>query len=196
MRYTAGMQVWQKLWRWPLIGLDRVLDRLLAVAGALVASQVPGYIQHYTQRLAGHLQEALLNVQGWQAIADATSGGSLADLTDIYLANPAEAVVAAGEKCVSDIERVAELQGALTALQEAGLWQRSLVFVRQCDVDIARQTLHEFVPNLPLNAEGLLYALGGMLLALGLYLVIKRAGGGLGRCLARRLRHRRVREIV
>lgn len=196
MRYTAGMQVWQKLWRWPLMGLDMVLDRLLAVAGALAASQVPGYIQHYTQRLAGHLQEARLNVQDWQAIADATSGGSLDALVDLYLANPVEAVVAAGEKCVSDIERVEELQGALTALQEAGLWQRGLVFVHQCDPDIARQTLNDFVPNIPLNAEGLLYALGGLLMTLGLYLVVKRAGGGIGRCLGRRLRHRRVREIV
>ncbi len=190
MRYTAGMKAWQKLCRWPLHGLDMVLDRLLAVLGALAASQVPGYINHYVQRLAGHLEEARLNVQEWQAIADTACGGDLDGLVALYLENPAAEVVAAGQKCATDIARVVDLQEALTALQTAGVWQRGLVFVRQFDPTIAQQTLEEFVPNLPLSLEGALYAVAGLLVMWALYLLVKQAGGGLVRVFVGCLHHR------
>jgi hypothetical protein len=185
MRYATAMSVRQNLWRWPLAGVDLVLDRLLAVVGALAASQLPGYMNHYMQRLAGHLQEAQLNLQAWQSIADDMVGGSLDQLVTLYLTNPAPEVVAAGEKCTADIARVDELQGALTALQEAGMWQRGLEFLRQCDPTIARQTWDDFVPNVPLNLEGWLYALVGLLLALALYLLVKSALRGACRCIGR-----------
>ena len=49
MRYATAMSLRQNLWRWPLAGVDLVFDRLLAVVGALAASQLPGYMHHYMQ---------------------------------------------------------------------------------------------------------------------------------------------------
>ena len=37
---------------------DSLIDRLLCVAGAVLCSQLPEFIQQYLQRLGGHLDEA------------------------------------------------------------------------------------------------------------------------------------------
>ena len=64
--------------------LDKVGNAVSGAAGAAGFSQIPGYIGPYTQRLGGHLSEAMGNVSGWQNIADKTTNGCLDTLVDAY----------------------------------------------------------------------------------------------------------------
>ena len=160
----------------PLKAIDSLVDRIVAVLGAISSSQLPGFIQHYTQRLGGHVVEAERNLEGWQEIANQTTDGDVVGLANIYLLSPAPEVVAAGRKCLGDLLRVETLQDALTALEHASLWTRPFVFLRHVDGDIAEATLSHFAMNVPLDAESLVYAMCGLVLVFLLYSGIKQAG--------------------
>jgi hypothetical protein len=161
-----------KLLRYPVKIIDSLVDRIVAVVGAVGGSQLPGFIQHYTQRLGGHVAEAEHNLRGWQAIADEASV-DLSGLVRTYLGSPDPEVVATGQKCAADMVRVEELRAALAALQDASVWGRPVTFLKHLDLGIADATLASFSPNVPLDAEGLVYALFGLLLGLVMYLGVK-----------------------
>ena len=159
--------------QYPVKVVDSLLDHVVAVVGAVGGSQLPGYIQHYMQRLGGHVAEAEQNVAGWQEIADGTTSGDVAGLANFYLRSTDPEVIAAGSKCTADLARATELRGALDALQGASLWERPFVFVRHLDTEIADATLESFSPNVPLDPEGLVYAALGLVLGILLYLGAK-----------------------
>ena len=153
--------------------LDSLLDRVVAVVGAVGGSQLPGYIQHYMQRLGGHVAEAEKNVAGWQQIADGATNGDVAGLAGFYLQSTDPEVIAAGSKCSADLARAAELRTALDALQDASVWERPLAFLGHFDPQIADATLESFSPNIPLDLEGLIYAACGFVLGVVAYLGAK-----------------------
>jgi len=159
----------RRFFRYPLRALDSVIDRLMAVIGAVACSQAPGFISHYLQRLGGHVTEARLNVASWQAIADDTTGGSLRELMSLYQSSGATEVVAAGRKCAADIDRLHHLQEAFTRIIDAPVWRRAFDFVRHAESEIAYETLESYVPNVPVDIEGLVYAACGLLIGFGLY---------------------------
>ena len=177
-----------KALRYPVKIVDSLLDRVVAVLGAVGGSQLPGFIQHYTQRLGGHVAEAERNVASWQDIANGTTGGDVAELGNLYLLSTDPAVIAAGSKCTADLARAAELREALAALQDASVWGRPFAFLGHFDREIAEATLTSFSPNVPLDLEGIVYAACGLVMGIVVYLGIKQT------CLlpAKR-RHRQVR---
>jgi hypothetical protein len=60
----------------------------------------------------------------------------------------------------------------------AALWERPFVFLRHLDAGIARAAGTVYQPAVPTTAEGLVYALTGMLFILALYhLGVKRLLG-------------------
>jgi hypothetical protein len=64
---------------------------------------------------------------------------------------------------------VNELTAAQSALEHATLWDRPFVFLHQVDPAIARATWAIFRPAVPTTAEGLVYALVGILVLLATY---------------------------
>jgi len=139
------------------------------LVAAVSASQLPAFVQHYMQRLGGHLAEAERNVQGWQEIASEASGGDVMGLVHSYLLSANSEVIAAGRKCAADLARVDTLRDALGALQDAPAWVRPFTFFRHADGEIARATLADFSLNVPLDLEGLIYAACGLVLGLLFY---------------------------
>ncbi len=79
---------------------------------------------------------------------------------------------------IADLER---LQAAAAALGQAPVLARPWRFAAHLDTELARATLGEFTPSLPLGAEGLLYAAAGLLMGLGLASAAHRAGRALRR---------------
>jgi hypothetical protein len=67
------------------------------------------------------------------------------------------------------LARVGELGAADDALRHASVWTRPFVFLAHVDWGIARATLAIYRPAVPVTAEGLSYALVGMVLALAAY---------------------------
>ena len=147
---------------------DSLTDRILCVLGAVLFSQGPEFMQQYLQRLGGHLEEARRQLVVFQQTAT-QAGLSLDQFITKTGANPDPAVAKLGAVMAGAAERVASLQSAHVSLLHASLWERPLVFLRHLDLGIARATGAVYQPAVPTTAEGLIYALAGMLVFLALY---------------------------
>lgn len=175
-----------KLWQHPLKALSALIDRAFAVIGAALFSQAPAFVTHYQQRLGGHVDEAARNVRTWQEIADAIAQGSLDTLVRMGQASHEAFSLEAARKCAEDIARHDALLHAIEAVQNAPAWLRSAVFLHHADMDVARATARNFTPNLPMDFEGLIYALVGLIFGFALFSLLKKAGAGMGRVLHKR----------
>lgn len=149
---------------------ERLLDRVLCVAGAAGFSQAPEFFQQYLQRLGGHLDEARLVLSRYEGVAR-DSGISLQQLIDTTRAQASAPVAKLGGLIAEAQVRVESLSHAETALRAANLWERPFVFLAHVDGDIARRTWDVFKPAMPITVEGLVYAGAGMVLALLAYQV-------------------------
>ena len=158
---------------------DSFIDRVLCVVGAVLLSQGPEFMQQYLQRLGGHLDEARRQLVLFQKTA-ADSGLTLEEFIQRTAASAEPSVAKLAGVMTESAERVAALQTAHDALLHASMWERPFVFLRHLDVGIAKAAAIVYQPAVPTTAEGLLYALVGMLLMLALYhLGVKRALGAL-----------------
>lgn len=147
---------------------DSLIDRILCVVGAILLSQGPEFMQQYLQRLGGHLDEARRQVAIYQHTAD-QSGVTLEHFVQQTAANADPSVARLGQVVQDSIKRETSLQAAHDALLHAAPWERPMVFLRHVDVSIARATVAVYKPAMPTTAEGLAYALSGMLLMLAFY---------------------------
>ena len=153
---------------------DGLLDRALCVIGTVLFSQIPEFMQQYLQRLGGHLDEARRQLEQFQQTA-AQSGLTLDRLINQTSANADPAVAKLGGVMTEAMSRVDTLAAAQAAIQHASIWSRPFVFLQHVDTAIARATWTIFKPAVPTTIEGLVYALGGMLVLLAFYhLGIKR----------------------
>jgi hypothetical protein len=157
-------------------GIDKLLAGASGFAGGTAFSQIPGYISHYTQRLGGHLGEAIRNVDSWQNIADKTTNGSLDTLVNAYNSSNAPEVIGAGAKAAGDIARQGYLQRAYESLTNADIWTKPIEFIKNFDYDIALGTIKDYIPNIPMTPEGLIYAAVGVAAGVGAYYLIKKCG--------------------
>jgi hypothetical protein len=138
------------------------------VIGAVIFAQAPEFMQQYLQRLGGHLDEARRHLQQFKQAA-AQSGLTLDKLIANTTANADPAVAKLGGVMADSITRVDTLEAAQTAILHASLWSRPFVFLRHLDATIARATWSIFQPAVPTTAEGLVYALSGMIVLMSLY---------------------------
>ncbi len=147
---------------------EGLLDRMLCVVGAVGFSQAPEFMQQYMQRLGGHLDEARRQLMQFEQAA-AQSGLTLQRFIAQTSTNADTAVAKLGGVMTRTVTRVDSLESAQTALQNASIWTRPFVFLRHLDSSIAHGTWSIFKPAVPTTAEGLVYALLGMLVLIGLY---------------------------
>jgi hypothetical protein len=147
---------------------EGLLDRVLCVVGAVAFSQVPEFIQQYLQRLGGRLDEARRQLDQFRTAAE-QSGLTLGQLTARAAADPDPAIGRLGSLAGQAAERVDSLAAAEAAIRHASIFARPFVFIRHLDPEIARATAAIFRPAVPTTAEGLVYALVGIAVALGAY---------------------------
>lgn len=147
---------------------EGLLDRILCVFGAVLFSQAPEFMQQYLQRLGGHLDEARRQLLQFENAAK-SSGLSLDELIHRTTTNAEPAVAKLGGVMTDTVARVDTLAAAQSALLDASLWTRPFVFLQHLDLAIARATWSVFKPAVPTTIEGVVYALLGMLVLLGVY---------------------------
>jgi hypothetical protein len=147
--------------------LRGLLDRLLLVCAAVAGGLVPGFIAQYRQRLGGRLDQARLDLQPWQSLADRFYHGDLNALVQYHLSSSDPKFQAEGVIIRSLVATVQQLQSAAAALHGSLLHQISWL-VLHADPSLTRATFADWVPTLALSADGLLCAL---LCALAVWLV-------------------------
>ncbi|SDE18757.1 DUF2937 family protein [Rhodospira trueperi] len=143
---------------WALRKLDSLGGAAVAAVGGGAASQWRAFLHQYLQRLGGHADEAVRNLD---------------HLTELHdLAGPAEQPVLASMMSQGSA-RVEDLREALRVLTDAGPVMQPVAFLRHLDPAIARATLDGFQPALPLDTASLLWAGAGLVLTLVLYELVK-----------------------
>jgi len=152
------------------MGLVRgLIDRVLLVCAAVAGGLVPGFIAQYRQRLGGRLDQARLDLEPWQRLADQYHHGDLGALIRYHLDSPDPTFHAEGAVIDTLRHDVWSLQAAADALH-TGLARQILYLLGHTDPGLARATWADWVPTFALSAEGIAFAL---LFALAVWLVFQ-----------------------
>lgn len=140
---------------------------LLAVAGALLLSQLPGYVAAYEQRLGGALDEARRTLYGFMQDA-AANGLSFEEYVARLKANADGSVAATGASIEALAQRVASLTAQQEELVAAGKLEKPLVLLQRHDPDLLRASwaAYQVSPSLDLEFGGAGLLLGWLLNAL------------------------------
>ena len=161
MRWTAPLR--------PVLKAgDTLVDRLLCVFRAVLFCELPEFLQQYLQRLGGRLDEARRQLAQFTDIA-AQSKLTLAEFITRTGHNADESVARLAGVMGDTVARVDSLTAADHAIRNASLWGKPFVFFSHFDPSIARATFSIYKPAVPTTVEGLVYAVLGMLVVLGLY---------------------------
>ena len=157
--------------------IDRMLELLVLVGGAGVASQFSGFIQHYVQNLAGRVAESRVDVD---AIVDRARDADMPVYAYLHAFHSASNPIfqREGEALQAKIDRAGDLTQAYDRLQAAGLLELPVVFVSRLDMTVAADTWRHFQPSFPLDTDSVVYTVMGAALALIAYWLL-RGGSGL-----------------
>jgi len=146
--------------------LDHLMDRVFAVAGALACSQIPRFMQQYMDVMSGAYAESkkAMDILKEQA---ASTGKSLEEFINKHLQNMDPDFQASGRSMMSAFERMQFYKQTLELWRESPIWKKPYIFFTHLDMDLLAAV--DFTPGLPLNAEGLVYALAGIVAGIIFY---------------------------
>lgn len=157
--------------------MGRLLAFILGIAGAVIASQGPGFTLQYMQNVQGRVdelttiveaQEEDLREKNYTRETAMNECRTATDLLDAFCSNYRMAV-----------ERLEYLSAHLAELESATDYVRPLILARSYDRDIARSVKEQFEPAVPATLHGAVYAGGGFAVAWGIPLLIFSILGGM-----------------
>lgn len=137
--------------------LRGLLDRLLLVISVVAGGLVPGFIAQYRQRLGGRLDQARLDLEPWQKLADQFYHGDIDKLIQYHLSSPDPTFHSEGGVIRGLVASVHQLQSAVDALHTSLVQQVAYLAVH-ADPSLTRATFSDWVPTFALSGEGLLFA--------------------------------------
>lgn len=159
----------------------RIPAILVALLFGATGSQLPEYVQQYSQRLGGAVDELKSFVAQFDKDAQAAGLSRDAALSE-YSAKNSEFLGRRGDTVAETIHRYERLKAQKAELDGASSVGRVLKFMISPQSDVAGRAWQDFRPAVPLTFEGGIFAFLGVLLSL---LAMKGARSG-----ARAIRHR------
>ena len=146
-----------------MLMIGRLLALLLGAAGAVAASQAPGFTLQYMQNLEGRVAELRTIVERFDAEIGRIGYDRAAALEECRGATRLMGVFCRGID--ADIARYERLSAHRARLLAAEDWARPLHLARAPERDVAESAWRAFEPAVPATPTGLGYAGGGFLLA-------------------------------
>ena len=135
--------------RWAWAKILTLIGAAIAALGAASATQGPGFVQAYLQRLGGHIDEAR------RTLGELSGGGAAQIVGD----------GAARDQLVGAFaERLADLEASRIAIENASPLWRPIALALHGDRDIASAAAEAFTLAVPLDAASLTYAFVGLLI--------------------------------
>lgn len=148
-----------------------LIDRIICVVVAVIFLQAPVLMNQYQNVLAGAQVEASRTYERLEEIA-LRFDQSVEDFLAELLADDNPKVVANAEADQEQVDRYRWYSEALTAFADANAFTRPMVFFQYLDPQLLDAVV--FQPGLPLTVEGFVYALLGIVLAMGVISLVKR----------------------
>ncbi len=140
-----------------------LLDRLFVVVGAFLGSQIPQFIQQYSQQLAGHVEELNYLLEQLHQVAS-YSNKTLEQYINKFLNNSDPDFLHQGEFMQTMLSRWQDLSIALQSLLESSIWTRPYAFIAHFNYEIAKSAFYSFQPSISLTLEGVCYTGVGLLI--------------------------------
>jgi hypothetical protein len=156
----------------PVKIMDGLLDRIVALVCALLFAQIPQFIAQYVQRLGGHVDE-LSRIVGQYTQAAAAVGKTLEQFVATHLTSTVTDFASTGKIMDENINRLKMLTRALGELNAASAYNKFIVFLRDLDIGIFKNTFQNFTPGVPVTAEAIVYALIGLVVGMLIYHAIR-----------------------
>ena len=133
-----------------------ILDRIVLVAGVIVAGCIPSFIAQYRQRVGGMLDQVLKDLAPFQAIADKLHHGSLQELIQHHLDSSDPTFYKEGAAVRAMLETAEQLRKTFQAL-DTDLFHQLSYLVAKIDPLIARATWDVFSPSFGLSVESVVF---------------------------------------
>lgn len=133
--------------------LARVLTTAVVLLTGFSGAQLPEFAQQYRQRLGGAVDELRASIEQFDADARAEGLTRTAAL-ERHAANTDELFRRRGQSMVGTIDRYGNLNADKQALDQSAALGLVATFMRTADPAIARATLHDYAPAIPVTAEG------------------------------------------
>ncbi|MBB4658566.1 DUF2937 family protein [Parvularcula dongshanensis] len=143
--------------------IGRLLAFVVGAAGAVAASQAPGFTLQYMQNLEGRVAELRTVIDRFDAEIVRIGYDRASALEECETATRLLGVFCRGIN--ADIARYERLSAHQARLVSAEDWVRPLVLARSPERDVTESTLDQFEPALPVTPVGFGYAGGGFVLA-------------------------------
>ena len=141
--------------------VGRFLSFLVGAAGAVGASQAPGFTVQYMQNLDGRVAELRTIVERFEENIARIGYDREEALTECGQADPAKLLGALCDGITQDIARYERLSAHQAELSAAADWARPVVLARNFERDIAESAKDRYEPVVPTTPEGAGYAAAG-----------------------------------
>lgn len=148
--------------------INNILDRCFFTVTFIFGVQLPAFMQQYQQRLAGHLNEAQLQLEQFNIIAQQHFDGSLVTMISRYKNNNEASISSTGELIEALVARVQYLGSHLEQINSSEYLTSLYLFLRHLDGQIAKATANDFSMAIPIELNALAT---GAVLAVGVLLI-------------------------
>ena len=148
--------------------INIIIDRCFFTLSFIVGVQLPEFINQYTQRLSGHLNEASLQLTKFQRLADQHYQGDLILLVKRYQANSDPVIVETATIIEQLLLRIEMLEHQLAMLIENNYFDKLQYFFINLEPSLAKATAQQFTLAIPLEINAL--TTGGLLAILLLFI--------------------------
>lgn len=131
--------------------LTSLIDRCIFTAVFIIGVQLPEFIQQYSQRLSGHLNESLQQLEQFQLIANRHFEGNLSTMIQKYSSNIEPSISETGDLIVNTSQRVKYLDSHLKSIEQTDYFKQLHAFITEYDLPMAQATLKQFQLAIPLD---------------------------------------------
>ncbi|NLW59189.1 MAG: DUF2937 family protein [Firmicutes bacterium] len=153
-----------KIWKYPFRLLNGLIDRTIAVLGAVGFAQFPQFFAQYLQRLGGHLAEAQFMLVRYELTAEYFNM-TLEEYIATHLQSGHDIFTSSGQLIAELVDRIKTLENSFLALSNATVYTRWWVFLQEFDLQIVKETWSTYTPGIPTTIEGLIYGACGLIVA-------------------------------
>lgn len=150
-----------------------IIDRICAVAGAFLFSQFPLFMQYYTHQLIGHVAELQWQVSTMRHSASMV-GKSLDQYISKFSSHADSDFSLQGKMMQQTLDRWHHFSEGLQGMQQATVWEKPFLFLKNFDLSIATTTFEAYQPAIPTSLEGGIYALLGLMAGFSFFWLIKK----------------------
>lgn len=139
-----------------MILIRGILDRVVLVAAVIAAGCIPSFIAQYRQRIGGMLDQVLIDLAPFQAIANQLHHGNLQELIRHHMESTDQTFYREGVAVQNMLDSAEQLRKAFQAL-DTDLYHQLSYLAARFDPVIARATWEVFTPTFGLTVESILF---------------------------------------